>query len=242
MGGKIITLSLVSLALAFSATGCATKKYVQSNIEPLEARLGTVEQTTKEHDGEITKLDQRIETGLSDAVARADSAAKSAEAAGKEASNARSLAEKGLTQVGAVENKLANVHNYQPAGTATVFFAFDSAELSDEARQELDQFAQKFKGMSHYLVEIQGFTDTVGDAGYNIQLSNRRAEAVARYLSASHQVPLAKISMLGYGKDLPAADNKTSDGRKQNRRVEVRVLAPQMGAAAQQASSTTPTT
>lgn len=236
MSGRFIVMSLLVAGLAFSATGCATKKYVRSNVEPLEARLGTVEQTTQEHEGEIKRIDQRVESGLSEAISRADSAAKSAESAGQEARNAKGLAEQGLSKVATVEGKLANVHNYQPFGNATVRFDFDSAELNDEARQELDRFAGGFKDRAHYLVEIQGFTDTVGDEDYNIQLSNRRAQAVARYLTVEHGIPLAKIAMLGYGKAMPAADNKTRDGRKLNRRVEVRVLTPQLETIAQQAS------
>jgi outer membrane protein OmpA-like peptidoglycan-associated protein len=241
MAGRLIVLSSLVVTLALAATGCATKKYVRTNVEPLEARLGTVEQTTQEHESEIKRIDQRVESGLSDAISRADSAARSAESAGQEARNAKGLAEQGLSKVATVEGKLANVHNYQVFGNATVRFDFNSAELSDEARQELDRFAESFKGRAHFLVEIQGFTDTVGEDSYNIQLSNRRAEAVARYLTAEHGIPLAKIAMLGYGKAMPAADNKTRDGRKLNRRVELRVLTPQLETIAQQASPSSAT-
>ena len=73
------------------------------------------------------------------------------------------------------------------------------------------------------MIEVQGYTDNTGDEQYNIGLSQRRAEAVERYL-VSKNIPLFRVSIVGLGKDKPVADNKTRDGRAQNRRVEVRVL------------------
>jgi outer membrane protein OmpA-like peptidoglycan-associated protein len=72
-------------------------------------------------------------------------------------------------------------------------------------------------------VEIQGFTDSIGNEHYNLELSERRAESVLRYLVGKN-VPLYRISIVGLGKANPIADNKTPKGRDQNRRVEIRVL------------------
>jgi OmpA-OmpF porin, OOP family len=73
---------------------------------------------------------------------------------------------------------------------------------------------------------VQGFTDRTGSATYNETLSEARAQAVARYLTNQSQVPIRSISMLGSGYALPVADDKTRDGRKMNRRVEVRLWVP----------------
>ena len=74
-------------------------------------------------------------------------------------------------------------------------------------------------------VEIEGHTDNVGDARYNNSLGLQRAESVKRYLYEKHQVPLHKINVISYGEEKPVAPNKTRDGRAQNRRVVIKVLA-----------------
>jgi outer membrane protein OmpA-like peptidoglycan-associated protein len=74
-------------------------------------------------------------------------------------------------------------------------------------------------------VEIEGHTDNVGDKKYNERLGLSRAEAVKRYLYEQHQVPLHKMNVISYGEDKPATDNKTREGRAQNRRVVIKVLA-----------------
>jgi outer membrane protein OmpA-like peptidoglycan-associated protein len=74
-----------------------------------------------------------------------------------------------------------------------------------------------------FLIEIQGFASAEGDEGYNVSLSERRADVVQRYL-VSKNVPLFRISNVGLGAEKPVGDNKTRAGREQNRRVEVRLL------------------
>ena len=91
--------------------------------------------------------------------------------------------------------------------------------------------------MKHYVVEVQGFTDRTGSKLYNLQLSERRADAVVRYLTAEKNVPLVRIHRIGYGIDKPTAPNNTRKGRKENRRVEVRVLTPQGSPGSQTAAS-----
>ena len=75
-----------------------------------------------------------------------------------------------------------------------------------------------------YILALTGGTDSVGDAQYNYQLSNRRADAVVTYLSTKYNIPPHKFYLIGIGKDNPVADNHTRDGRAQNRRVEVKLM------------------
>jgi OmpA-OmpF porin, OOP family len=74
---------------------------------------------------------------------------------------------------------------------------------------------------------VQGFTDKTGSAVSNEQLSQARAASVARYLVNEHKIPVRSITTLGSGYALPVADDKTRDGRKQNRRVEIRLFVPE---------------
>jgi OOP family OmpA-OmpF porin len=105
-------------------------------------------------------------------------------------------------------------------------FAFDKAELSDagktyiqDHRSELgDDLAQV------YSVTVIGYTDSTGDANYNMGLSKRRAEAVSDFLTTLG-VPGDKTRTLGRGENDPIASNDTPEGRAQNRRVEVIVVA-----------------
>ena len=74
-------------------------------------------------------------------------------------------------------------------------------------------------------LEIEGHTDSTGSAELNQKLGLERAEAVKMYLYEQHKVPLHKMNVISYGEDKPSAPNDTRDGRAQNRRVVIRVLA-----------------
>ena len=74
-------------------------------------------------------------------------------------------------------------------------------------------------------IEIEGHTDSVGSPAYNERLGLQRAEAVKRYLYEQHHIPLHKMNVISFGEAKPVAPNKTRDGRAQNRRVVVKVLA-----------------
>ena len=73
------------------------------------------------------------------------------------------------------------------------------------------------------IIEVMGHTDSTGDAGYNQQLSTRRANAVAAYIQSQGVMP-ARILTRGFGEQYPVADNATAAGRPANRRVELRLV------------------
>jgi peptidoglycan-associated lipoprotein len=74
-------------------------------------------------------------------------------------------------------------------------------------------------------VEIEGHTDSTGDKVTNLRLGEARAEAVKRYLYEAHQVPLHKMNVISYGAEKPVSPNTTREGRAQNRRIVIRILA-----------------
>ena len=105
-------------------------------------------------------------------------------------------------------------------------FKFGAAELPDEAKAAIDTMVGQLKNdKKNVFIEIEGHTDNVGDPKYNERLGLERAEAVKRYLYEQHQLPLHKMNVISYGEEKPASDNKTRDGRAQNRRVVIKVLA-----------------
>ncbi len=227
---------LLLSAFAFAAAGCATKKFVNNRIDPLAQRLETLEGQSKEHAQSIGELETAVSRADERAVSaghRADQAAESAAKAGagaqqaaQAAQGATSLAEKALAGVDTIEGRLAKLHDYRVASQEAVLFDFESSRLTDQAKQQLDAAAARLAPEAPYLIEVRGFTDTSGSAPYNLELSERRAQAVVRYLTSRHGIPLHRIFVLGLGSEEPAADNTTRDGRRLNRRVEVKVYVP----------------
>ena len=237
--GVVLRASTILLALGF--TGClATHKYVQNQaVQPLGKQIKDedtkIDSKTGELDTRVTDLDRKTETGISEAQEHADAADKTAQGAQQQASAAQQTANKGVDLANTAQNQIENIDNYEQVKTATILFGFDKANLTADDQQELDSLAQSFSSLKHYAIEIEGFTDKTGSQEYNLGLSRRRADAVARYLTESANVPLVKIHLLGLGEDQPAEANNTRQGRKENRRVEVRVMAPHFAAAQAQA-------
>lgn len=231
-------LAALSTVVMFGllTTGCATKKYVAKVMSPLETRLGKNEAKTDENSKQIQNVDQKATEGINAAQSKADEASQSAAKANDAAQAAQLTGQKGIDQANAVDQKVENADNFQTVKTAKVLFAINKSVLTDDDIQQLDQLADSVKGMKHYIIQVQGFTDSTGSKAYNLELSHRRADAVVRYLT-EHDVPLVKISLLGYGEDSPVAPNNTRDGRKENRRVDIKVLAPSWAAGQVQAQT-----
>src|SRR5262249_16691221 len=141
-------------------------------------------------------------------------------------------------------DRIANLDDYRQVGEATVLFKFNSAALTDEGKQALDQMAgSKVGTMKTYFVAIEGFTDKIGPADYNLDLSRRRAQAVQTYLVGQKNGPVYRIQIVGLGKDKPLNDQKTRDDRSKNRRVEISLFSAdesRQAKSAPTASSATP--
>jgi outer membrane protein OmpA-like peptidoglycan-associated protein len=114
-----------------------------------------------------------------------------------------------------------------------VTFAFNSAELTPAAAENLNKLGQALKsdGLAPYCFRIEGHADAVGGEGYNQALSEKRAGTVVHYLSGRLGVDAERLIAVGYGETKPVADNDTEEGRQRNRRVQVVNLGD--GAAAQ---------
>jgi phage tail-like protein len=103
---------------------------------------------------------------------------------------------------------------------ANVTFATDSSTMASP-NAGLDAVADGAKKDPKKKIKIEGHTDNVGDAGYNKTLSQKRADAVKKYLLDKGTDPAQIVSCIGYGEDKPIADNNTASGRGQNRRTSV---------------------
>jgi len=106
---------------------------------------------------------------------------------------------------------------------ADAFFDFDKSDLKADGRAKLDDLVSKMAGVNLEVIIAVGHTDSIGADAYNQRLSVRRAETVKAYL-ASKGVERNRIYTEGKGEKQPVADNKTREGRAENRRVEIEVV------------------
>jgi len=214
-------------ALALGLTGCATKKYVAERVDPVNDRLGKVDQNQQGTQKQLDAAEPRISAADEKATSadrRATDAIGRADAASKKADQVRADLRTELN------DRIANLDDYKSVGEATVLFKFNSAQLTDDGKAQLDQLAGTQVGtMKTYFVAIEGFTDKVGPADYNLDLSRRRAQAVQTYLVAQKNVPVFRIQIVGLGKDKALNEQKTREERSKNRRVQVTLFSADAG-------------
>lgn len=143
-------------------------------------------------------------------------------------------------EAAAANERITALDDYEVQETVAVTFRVNSAVLSPEARQHLDEFAAKVTNAKAYTIEVAGHTDSTGSEAKNFRLSRERADAVVQYLAVNHKIPLRRfVTPMGYGKTEAVADNTTASGRQQNRRVEVKMLLNRGMSRPQSTSATT---
>jgi outer membrane protein OmpA-like peptidoglycan-associated protein len=207
-----------------TTVGCATKNYVKKEEAPIINKVDELDERTAQTTRGIRETDQRATQGIQGVEAKATTADQKALAAGQQADQAQQLAANANTGVNDLTNKVVNLDNYHPVTEAAVHFAFNKADLTRKDREELDEIGQQIGNVKGYIVQIEGRTDSVGNAAYNYDLSQRRAAVVTQYLASKYNVPAHKIFIIGLGKDAPVEENKSSKGRAENRRVDVRLM------------------
>lgn len=206
------------------ATGCSTKNYVRSQTGPLIQQTNELDAKTSADHRSIMDADQRAQSGIAQAQQAAGTADQHAMAAGQQADQANQAATEAVNRVDTLTGVIANLDNYKELSTVSVTFGFDKSVLSKSDKEQLDQVASSLATARGYILEVTGGTDSTGDAQYNYQLSQKRADAVVNYLQAKYNIPPHKFYLVGIGKDQAVADNKTAAGRAKNRRVDVKLL------------------
>jgi len=135
------------------------------------------------------------------------------------------IAAEARAEVTRVDERVSALDDYDVQESVAVNFRTNSAVLSPEAKQQLDDLASRISTAKAFVIEVAGHTDATGSVAKNFRLSQNRADAVVQYLAVNHKIPMRRfITPMGYGKTEFVADNTTSTGRAQNRRVEVKVL------------------
>jgi peptidoglycan-associated lipoprotein len=217
----VITLATVTV-MAGAGSACATKKFVRGQVDDVNGRVETLgqsleatQQQTKDNAGRIVQVDQKADQATA-AAKTAQSAATVAQGAAETANaraNAVDVASKRLIFQVVINDSQGN-------------FKAGKADLPDDVRAKLDELANKLKAdPAGNFIEIEGHTDSTGTPAINDKLGLARAENVKRYLYETYQIPLHKINVISYGEAKPVAPNKTREGRAQNRRVVIKVLA-----------------
>ena len=203
---------LTVLAAALAIAGCAKKSYVQREVSEVNKKVDAVssevektQQRVQQSETRIDAVDKSAQSGISDAKGSAQSAMTKAQDAEK-----------------AAKGKLIYTVTLS---NDKVRFPVNKAEISDEAKTMVDDaVAPLVQANRGVYFEIEGHTDGTGSAEYNEKLGEERAMAVRDYIAKKYGVALSRLNVISYGKDDPVADNKTREGRAENRRVVIRIL------------------
>jgi outer membrane protein OmpA-like peptidoglycan-associated protein len=220
--------ALVAQEISLRDDDLTVAESIQTNVVPVENRLGEAESRLSLSEQNARHLAGQVEelAAVSNAArGGAKAAQETADTALETAKQAGTAAESANAGVRTTNDRITSLDDYEVQNVATVQFKVSSATLSDDAKAALDKLASEAKNAKGWVIEVTGFTSSDGNEVFNRQLSQRRADAVVRYLLEQHGIPLRRIvTPFGFGEAQPVADNSTRAGREQNRRVEVRVL------------------
>jgi outer membrane protein OmpA-like peptidoglycan-associated protein len=246
--GWRFTIGLVFCSIVTLSSGCvASRKYVRSevgtsaaelngkiertdgNFKEMNDRVGGLDARTNEHGRRLDSLNGDLQKTNSDLQKTNGDLQKTAEQTSQAqtaAESAKSAADQARGRVVTLEENFQNRNQYTVVAEKFVTFQFGSADLERAHTSMLDEVAQIASQSPDALIVLEGRTDAVGNEAYNIQLGERRAEAVKRYLVVEKSVPMYRIHQTSFGAAKPIADNHSRQGREKNRVVAVSVLVP----------------
>jgi len=181
------------------------------DVEGTPAAGGAVDATKVEFSSGDLKTANEIQAGIEPTAALADS-------------NAEGIAEN-KAETDSLSKRFGELGDYDIIAQDTVYFGVNSSVIYPTGQQTLKAFAAKTKGLASYNILVAGYTDASGNAEYNQQLSERRAQAVIEYLEQKLDIPLYLVlAPAAMGFSHPAASNETQEGAAQNRRVVASIV------------------
>jgi outer membrane protein OmpA-like peptidoglycan-associated protein len=205
--------AIVADKIRFDEQDLRTAQALKASLDPAEAELNA-KLAEQQKQSEI--LAGQIEENRAltqQAQASADAAAESAKKAQQTADYAN--------------NRINGLDDFDPIKTITVQFATNSAKLTPKAKATIDEAAAwvKTQNTKGWVMAVIGYADTTGNSQRNIDLSERRANAVIYYIVSKYKMPLNRlVQPFGYGQLEPVAENTSKAGRAKNRRVEIRLM------------------
>ena len=193
----------------------ASKKYVRRNTQVIQDRINELDRLTASNSGSIKDLDSRVQQGLQLASTRTKLADDHASDATSKAQQAYQSASTLNTHLTTSESSVSNLDQFKAASQTEIRFRSGQTVLSKQAKDALDEMAEKVKNQHGYIFEVQGFSSGRGQTA--ITNSRKLADSVVRYLMLSHDIPSYRIFVLGMG-------NTPVDNRAGTTRVEVSLL------------------
>ncbi|HKZ03651.1 MAG TPA: OmpA family protein, partial [Pyrinomonadaceae bacterium] len=205
---------LAAMKVRFNESDFRVARAVESRAAPLEDRATTTEKKLSD----VEENAQRLSGQMDELAAVANTARGGAKAA-------QETADAAVAGVNATNERISALDDYEPQTVAAVNFKTGSSILSTDSKAKLDDIATQALNAKGYVLEVSGYADSTGSIQRNRALSQRRADAVIRYLVENHSIPLRRIvTPYGYGETNPVADNTSREGRAENRRVEIKLL------------------
>jgi outer membrane protein OmpA-like peptidoglycan-associated protein len=254
----VAAIGILSIA---ANVGCATKKYARVQAAVVNDRVTQVQTDTNtqiaalttKHQADISRVEERIATTDNRLATVATTASEASASAARANTTAGQAVQQGETNAKAIQehsvelSKVAAAQNYNVAETGNVMFETNRSALSNEAKAALDTLIQKGAASPRTFFEVVGYTDPTGSEGHNLTLSEKRADAVARYL-ATKNVSVKNISLIGLGEEqtpeqlaaeVPGVSATASpkELRPPARRVRVRLYMPGTPETSQRASN-----
>jgi len=221
---------LVARDIRFDERDLFTAQALDSRVEPVETKANATEVLALSNETRIDFAQQRIDQAEQNAqrlAGQVEEVSSVANAAVASAKNAQATADQAQIAASTANDRITRLDDFEVFRSITVHFKSGSAYLSRKAKAEIDEAAANLKGddLKGWMVSVTGYADSTGKAGSNRSLSERRANAVIGYLVTQHNVPLPRlVQPFGYGSQKPVESNHTSQGRAQNRRVEINIL------------------
>ena len=188
---------LVAIAIlgGLLVVGCASKGYVDQRIAEVQASMQADMNTVKAQSALNADEIKKMQSVTAELSDKADKAL----------------------------NEAKGFENYQVIWEGVVNFDFDSHELTQTARDYLEELGQKMIDNPRSLLELTGYTDKTGSANYNLVLGQARADAVQRYLVDQYGVALYRMYTSSQGKNHPVAMQDEKDANAKNRRVVMKL-------------------
>ncbi|OGR89021.1 MAG: hypothetical protein A2992_04305 [Elusimicrobia bacterium RIFCSPLOWO2_01_FULL_59_12] len=201
--------SAVAMLNLYFGDGPATRR-AKEEAETQKQRADAAQQQTADANARAAASGQQVLAAQQLSQAQLDAAKTEAD---RKARDLQSQTAQAQAELGAIKQMIAR-KDLQP-----INFKTGSAELLDESHAALDKIAETAKKYPNLKLRVEGHTDSQGSDGYNLNLSQKRADAVRTYL-VSTGVPADQAVAAGFGKTRPITSNETVEGRAQNRRVE----------------------
>jgi outer membrane protein OmpA-like peptidoglycan-associated protein len=197
---------LVAGKIRFDEQDLRAAQALKSTVDPLEAELN-----------EKLKQQQQEQERLAGQIEETQALTAQAQAAADKAQQTADYA----------NNRINGLDDFDSIKTIAVPFAVNSAKLGPKAQATIDEAAAwvKTQNTKGWVMAVVGYADSTGNSQRNIDLSERRANAVIYYIVSKYKMPLNRlVQPFGYGQLEPVAENKTKEGRAKNRRVEIRLM------------------